>query len=94
MVKKTDIPENKGKLVELGGKPCCLFKDKGDIKAFSPTCPHAACTVEWNDGASTWDCPCHGSRFEADGKLRKGPAHRDLERIEIAIENDEIRLKK
>jgi Rieske Fe-S protein len=42
-------------------------------------CPHLGCALKWNALEHTWDCPCHGSRFEADGKLIDNPATRDFE---------------
>ncbi|HPT84792.1 MAG TPA: FAD-dependent oxidoreductase [Bacillota bacterium] len=40
----------------------------------SPRCPHMGCALKWNPTERTWDCPCHGSRFDADGRLIDGPA--------------------
>jgi glycine/D-amino acid oxidase-like deaminating enzyme len=42
-------------------------------------CPHLGCPMSWNDSERTWDCPCHGSRFDSDGAVICGPANRDLE---------------
>lgn len=42
-------------------------------------CPHLGCALKWNKYERTWDCPCHGSRFEEDGKLINNPANRDFE---------------
>lgn len=43
-------------------------------------CPHMGCALKWNPQERSWDCPCHGSRFTADGQLIDGPATGDLER--------------
>ena len=50
---------------------------KGLIKGLSPKimrCPHMGCKLSWNGAESTWDCPCHGSRFDSSGKLITGPS--------------------
>lgn len=78
-----DIQVNKGKVVNIKGESAAVFNDKGKIRTFSAACPHLGCEVVWNDGERTWDCPCHGSKFEADGKLKKGPAKRGLDKLDI-----------
>jgi glycine/D-amino acid oxidase-like deaminating enzyme/nitrite reductase/ring-hydroxylating ferredoxin subunit len=52
--------------------------DAGAIHAVSPTCTHLGCRVKWNTAERSWDCPCHGSRFAADGAVLQGPAVRPL----------------
>lgn len=78
-----NIPENEGKVIEINGDKVAVFNDKGKIKTFSAICPHMGCEVQWNGGEKTWDCPCHGSRFECNGKLKKGPAKEGLKKMDI-----------
>ena len=61
-----------------------LMKTPGsDIPtALSAVCPHMGCLVRWNPGESTWDCPCHGSRFDAKGTCLHGPAVSNLAEVE------------
>ncbi len=46
----------------------------------APRCPHLGCALKWNAQEHSWDCPCHGSRFSADGMLLDGPATGDLKK--------------
>ena len=43
-------------------------------------CPHMGCRLEWNSEEERWECPCHGSGFDRDGKLLDGPARRDMKK--------------
>jgi Rieske Fe-S protein len=52
--------------------------DSGMLHESSAVCPHLGCIVAWNHLERTWDCPCHGSRFDCLGKVINGPAHSDL----------------
>ncbi len=68
-----------GTVVRQGGKPVAVSRgEDGELHAVSAVCPHMWCLVEWNDAERTWDCPCHGSRFDPDGTVRSGPALEDL----------------
>lgn len=94
MANISQIPDGQGKVVDFGGRKAAVFNTGGNAKAFSTVCPHLGCDVEWNDAENTWDCPCHGSRFEADGALKQGPARRGLDPLEIDAEpNGELTLK-
>src|SRR5438874_2191872 len=52
--------------------------DHGTLHECSAVCPHLGCIVRWNDTEKSWDCPCHGSRFDRFGTVINGPANRDL----------------
>lgn len=71
---------NEGKIIEYEGAKIGVYKDKdGNIYKIKPVCTHLGCELSWNPVNKTWDCPCHGSRFNYDGKLLYGPALHDLE---------------
>ena len=65
--------------VTLGSLWLVRAVEDGPIKAFSTVCPHLGCIVAWNPSASTWDCPCHGSRFDKFGGVINGPSPSDLD---------------
>lgn len=68
-----------GTVVRHRGRPLAVYRDEeGELHATSAVCPHMYCIVSWNDAEETWDCPCHGSRFDRDGNMRYGPATADL----------------
>lgn len=73
------LAAGQGEVVTVGGQAVAIYKDpQGQVALLSPRCPHMGCQVAWNPSASTWDCPCHGSRFNADGSLKHGPATKGL----------------
>jgi glycine/D-amino acid oxidase-like deaminating enzyme/nitrite reductase/ring-hydroxylating ferredoxin subunit len=69
-----------GKVVQHNGEKIAVSKDvSGKLHMVSALCSHMGCVVNWNNAEMSWDCPCHGSRFDADGKVLHGPAVKDLE---------------
>lgn len=78
------IENDNGAIVEIDGDNVGVYKDKnGEIYAVKPYCAHLGCLLSWNNLDKTWDCPCHGSRFDFRGKDIYEPAIRDLERKDI-----------
>lgn len=78
-----DIPVGTGKIMMEDGKPVAVFKSpQGKILKCSAVCTHLRCTVHWNDPEKSWDCPCHGSRFDTNGTVLNGPASEPLPRLE------------
>jgi nucleotide-binding universal stress UspA family protein len=77
-----DLTLGEGAIVEDKGRKVAAYRDpSGQLTVLSKKCTHLGCSVQWNPTLETWDCPCHGSRFDAAGKVVNGPAQRDLERI-------------
>lgn len=69
-----------GAVVRAGLSKVAAYRDdQGVLHQCKAVCPHLGCIVEWNGNESTWDCPCHGSRFDKKGHLLCGPANSDLE---------------
>ena len=74
-----EIMPNTGAIMRDGATKVAIYRDEaGQLHRMSAVCPHLGCIVGWNKAASTWDCPCHGSRFDAFGKVVNGPAAADL----------------
>jgi glycine/D-amino acid oxidase-like deaminating enzyme/nitrite reductase/ring-hydroxylating ferredoxin subunit len=70
-----DIRPGEGGVIKLGKGNIAVRKDaNGSLHALSASCTHEGCTVTWNNADQTWDCPCHGSIFSADGQVIHGPA--------------------
>jgi glycine/D-amino acid oxidase-like deaminating enzyme/nitrite reductase/ring-hydroxylating ferredoxin subunit len=73
------LKRGEGMIVGSRTKKIAVFRDrKGQIHKLSPVCPHLGCHVGWNSAESTWDCPCHGSRFKPGGEVIAGPAEEAL----------------
>jgi glycine/D-amino acid oxidase-like deaminating enzyme/nitrite reductase/ring-hydroxylating ferredoxin subunit len=76
------IKRNSGKVVRRGLQKIAAYRDEhGAIFECSAMCPHLGCIVNWNGAENTWDCPCHGSRFDPKGKVLNGPANSDLPEV-------------
>lgn len=74
-----ELKPDEGKVVEVGGERLGLYKDsEGGLHTVNTTCTHMGCELNWNAAERSWDCPCHGSRFSADGAIIEGPATRPL----------------
>ena len=79
-----DIPPGEGGVIVRGEEKIAAWRDEsGGLHAVSATCTHKGCTVTWNNADRTWDCPCHGSIFAADGSVIHGPARKPLPPVEL-----------
>ena len=79
-VESTDaIVNESGAIVRQGLRKLAAFRDAlGELHVCDATCPHLGCVVQWNHLEHSWDCPCHGSRFDPYGRVINGPANSDL----------------
>lgn len=76
-----ELARGEAAVVKIDGEDVAAYKDdEGRVHAVSAVCTHMGCVVGWNDTDRTWDCPCHGSRFELNGEVMHGPATKPLQR--------------
>lgn len=80
-----ELAPGEGRLVEYHDRKIALYKnEEGHIYALNPSCTHMKCDVKWNQAERTWDCPCHGARYNYDGRVITGPADADLEGLALS----------
>lgn len=78
------IPAGCGAILRRGGGKIAAYRDEaGELHECSAVCPHLGGIVSWNDAEKSWDCPVHGSRFDALGKVVNGPAKSDLAPVRV-----------
>jgi glycine/D-amino acid oxidase-like deaminating enzyme/nitrite reductase/ring-hydroxylating ferredoxin subunit len=71
-----EIEKDSGAVIRRGALKVAVYRDAtGELHERSAICPHLGCIVGWNPSATTWDCPCHGSRFSKFGEVINGPAN-------------------
>ena len=76
-----EVPAGEARVVRSGlGKLGVYRDDAGAVHAVSLRCTHLGCLLHFNDAERSWDCPCHGSRFDVDGEVLAGPAVQPLAR--------------
>ncbi len=79
-----EIPVDSGRIMRVDGRKIAIYRDaESNYHALSPVCTHAGCLVQWNNAEKTWDCPCHGGRYDAYGKVIMAPPKRDLRPAEL-----------
>ena len=74
-----EVDYTEAKIVNIAGKQYGAYIDENnEVFILDITCPHMGCELKWNNADLTWDCPCHGSRFNYKGEVITGPAHSPL----------------
>jgi glycine/D-amino acid oxidase-like deaminating enzyme/nitrite reductase/ring-hydroxylating ferredoxin subunit len=78
-----ELPRGEGLVIRRNTHPVAVYRDdKGALHEMTAVCPHLKCIVHWNTLEKSWDCPCHGSRFDAYGKVMAGPAVSSLASVD------------
>lgn len=71
-----------GAVIRDGLRKVAVYREEsGGLRRLSAVCPHLGCVVNWNEVERSWDCPCHGSRFDSLGQVVNGPAQTGLEPV-------------
>jgi glycine/D-amino acid oxidase-like deaminating enzyme/nitrite reductase/ring-hydroxylating ferredoxin subunit len=77
-----EVARGEGAVMREGLTKVAVYRDEaGKVHTISAICKHLGCVVAWNSSEKTWDCPCHGSRYDARGKVYQGPANSNLEPV-------------
>ena len=83
------IAPGEGRVLSIEGERLAVYRNaNGQLGALSPVCTHLGCLVHWNTTEKSWDCPCHGSRFDPHGRVLNGPAVTPLEARRIPSASD------
>ena len=86
-----EIKPGEGKVVERDGEKLAAYRnEEGALEVRSAVCTHMKCIVNWNNAEKSWDCPCHGSRFETDGSVLEGPAWHGLHKVRFSDDSVEV----
>ncbi len=88
-------PETRALVAGLAGEPTYLtIRKDGTLHPWGivDNCTHLGCTFPWNENDAQFQCPCHGSRYDAEGKVLRGPAPLPLRLAHINVEGDYIRI--
>ena len=79
--------------VTLGSLWLVRAVEDGPIKAFSTVCPHLGCGIDFDDKAGKFNCPCHASAFDLDGRCLVGPSPRGLDELDTRVEGRDVLVR-
>ena len=86
----SDIPVGVRVRVLFGGRAVEILRTKEGVTARSLLCTHMGCEVRWSPGARTYNCPCHGGVYSADGAAVAGPPSHALRSVPVRIQDDTV----
>jgi Rieske Fe-S protein len=87
------IARGSGAVIRRGLRKIAVYRDEqGNLQERSAICSHLGCVVRWNATEKSWDCPCHGSRFDRSGIVLNGPAIHNLSEPDKSTSQGKISL--
>ena len=93
--KLAELPVNSGKIFKFGSTPGLLVRTQsGDVKAFSASCTHLDCIVQYDPNSKQIICACHNGAYDLSGKNVSGPPPRPLDEYTVNVKGDDITVTK
>jgi cytochrome b6-f complex iron-sulfur subunit len=93
--KLTEIPKDSGTIVRFGNKPVILVRPPGgELRAFSATCTHLDCTVQYRQDQGVIWCACHNGKYDFNGRNIAGPPPRPLDEYRVVVQGEEVLISK
>ena len=93
--KLSEIENESGRIVKFGSKPVILVRTAaGDLRAFSATCTHLDCTVQFRKDFGLIWCACHNGKYDLNGRNVSGPPPRPLDEYRVVVQGDEVLISK
>ena len=93
--KLSDIEKDSGTIVKFGTKPVILLRSAaGDLRAFSATCTHLDCTVQYRKDFGLIWCACHNGKYDVNGRNVSGPPPRPLDEYKVNVQGGEVFISK
>jgi Rieske Fe-S protein len=93
--KLSELEKDSGKIIKFGTKPVILVRSgTGEVRAFSATCTHLDCTVQYKKDLGLIWCACHNGRYDLNGRNVAGPPPRPLDEFKVVVQGDEIAVHK
>lgn len=93
--KNAEVANNTGKIFKFGSKPGIIIRtESGDLKAFSASCTHLDCIVQYDPSSKQIICACHNGKYDLSGKNVSGPPPRPLEEFTVNVKGDDITVTK
>jgi len=93
--KLNEIEKDSGKIIKFGTKPVILIRTAdGQLRAFSATCTHLDCTVQFSKDRGLIWCACHNGKYDLSGRNVSGPPPRPLDEFRVVVQGEDILISK